>query len=148
MRRMTVCLLFAVACCVLAFASGGGEAQGKAMEKITYSTYWGYQQPEAVEAFQNQFKKDTGITLEVISVAKDRWEDKITAMFVAGDAADCTLIATKIFSPMAKQGFLAPLDDYINKHPGFKELKKEKPQVFRGVYNGKICGMASSEARG
>ncbi len=54
------------------------------MEKITYSTYWGYQQPEAVEAFQNQFKKDTGVTLEVISVAKDRWQDKVAAMFVSG----------------------------------------------------------------
>jgi putative aldouronate transport system substrate-binding protein len=145
MRRVTMCILFALACGVLAFATGGGEAPGKAMEKITYSTYWGYQTPEPVAAFEALFKKDTGVTLEVISVAKDRWEDKITAMFVAGDAADCSLITNSIFTPMTKQGFLAPLDAYIDKHPGFSQLKKDKPQVFRGVYNGKTYGLASSE---
>jgi putative aldouronate transport system substrate-binding protein len=145
MRRGILCILLVIACGMLAFATGKDEG-GVAMDKITYSTYWGYQTPEPVAAFQALFKKDTGVTLEVISVAKDRWQDKVQAMFVSGDAADCTLLETGSHQALSKQGFLAPLDAYIDKNPGFKQLKKEKPQVFRGgLYMGKTTGMAASE---
>ncbi len=76
MRRGILCILLVIACGMPAFAEGKDEG-GVAMDKITYSTYWGYQHPEAVAAFEDLFKKDTGVTLEVISVAKDRWQDKI-----------------------------------------------------------------------
>jgi putative aldouronate transport system substrate-binding protein len=150
MKRSAIWILVLAAGCVCAFAAGETESKpavkAPAMEKITYSTYWGYQVPEAVEAFQNQFKKDTGVTLEVISVAKDRWQDKIAAMFVSGDAADCTLLEGATHQSLSKQGYLAPLDAYIDKHPGFMKLKVEKPQVFRGgLYMGKTTGMAASE---
>lgn len=146
MRRGILCIVLVIACGVLVFAEPGKETSGVAMTKITYSTYWGYQVPEAVAAFQNLFKKDTGVDLEVISVAKDRWQDKVAAMFVSGDAADVTLLEGATHQSLSKQGYLAALDAYIDKHPGFKQLKKDKPQVFRGgLYMGKTTGMAASE---
>lgn len=145
MRRAIVCIVLVIAGGLLAFATPGSE-KAPAMTKITYSTYWGYQTPEPVAAFQALFKKDTGVDLEIISVAKDRWQDKIAAMFLSGDAADATLLEAGIHQSLSKQGMLAPLDTYIDAHPGFKQLKKDKPQVFRGgLYMGKTTGMAASE---
>jgi len=146
MKRGLVCIPILALCGVMAFAKGTTEQKpaGKAMDKITYGTWIFYQNPDKEAAFEAQFKKDTGVTLELVNFAKARWEDKVQALYVSGDAPDVTLVPSTM-TPLVKQGFLAPLDSYIEKHAGFKDMKAKVPQAFRGgMYNGKSYGLAAS----
>lgn len=146
MKKTMVLILALVLCGAFAFAGGTTEQKpaAKAMDKITYGTWHFYQNPDKEAAWEAQFKKDTGVTLEIVNFTKDKWDDKIKAMYMSGDAPDVSLIPSNI-TPLAKQEFLAPLDAYIEKHAGFKQLKQQLPQVFRGgTYNGKVYGLSAS----
>jgi putative aldouronate transport system substrate-binding protein len=152
MKRVTVFILVLAVCGVIAFAEGASEkrpaaatgAAKPAMDTITYGTWIYYQNPDSEAAFEALFKKNTGVTLDVVSFAKASWEDKVRALYMSGDAPDVTLVPTN-FTSLARQGMLAPLDAYIEKHPGFNALKAQLPQVFRGgTYEGKSYGLAAS----
>jgi len=145
MKKSVVLVLILALCGTLVFAKGTTEQKpaGKAMEKITYGTWIYYQNPDSETALEAIFKKDTGVTLEVMSFAKDRWEDKLQALYMSGDAPDVSVCPSNM-TPLAKQGFLAPIDAYVENHPGFKDMKAKLPQVFRvGEYGGKTYAMAA-----
>jgi putative aldouronate transport system substrate-binding protein len=147
MKKICICLLSAVLSSTTAFASGKKEAQPaigaqpKTMEKITYGTYHFYQRPEEEQAYCAAFKKDTGVTLEIVNFAKTDWDVKLQAMLVSGDYPDATLLPANIV-PLVNQGYLVPIDEYLKKIPGFKKLIDEHSWYWtRGTISGKIYGI-------
>jgi ABC-type glycerol-3-phosphate transport system substrate-binding protein len=143
MKKGLIVIVVLILSGVAAFATGTEEPMEAGMEKITYSCYYYYQLPDAQKAFEDYFLETTGVEMEVVSVPKDDWEDKIRAMMVSGDVADVTQ-APNDMTPLVNQGFLVGLSGYINAHSGFRALKAEYPQIFRSAtVNDEIYGIAS-----
>ncbi len=143
MKKFLLSIFLVAMCGSIAFAAGQEEAAGTGMDKITYSCYFYYQMPDSEKALEDYFLESTGVELDVVNIAKDSWEDKIRAMMVSGDAGDVTQLPSNMVS-LVKQGYIKPIDDYIDTDPGFSQLKAEYPQVFRlTTYEDKIYGVAA-----
>ena len=126
-------------------ASSAAPAPEK-IKEISFATnnYFTDQSTNPVgDAFAKAFETDTGVKLKLVSVPKDSYDDKISAMFASGTIADVVEGPTNM-GPMVKQGFFHPLTELIKKDEAMNALYAEKKTDFDAfTYDGQIYGVPS-----
>ena len=142
---LIVALLLAGGMCIM--ATGTEEATSAAemgpQETITFTHWIFYKDLAEATAFEEQFKRETGTTLVMVNIPKDGATDKIQAMMVSGTFSDVSLVDNNI-TPLVRQGFLEPLDEYVDAHPEFKKLKTTAPSAYaEGYYQNKLYAIAN-----
>jgi len=82
-----------------------------------------------------QWKEETGIDLEIISLAYDEVHDKIVSSARGGADVDIVYVDTIWPAEFAKAGFLIPVDKYVT-----EEMRKgiAKPLFDQLVWDGKL----------
>lgn len=99
-------------------------------------------QEEGQDQFEAEFKKLTGIELDITQPAHNQYHEKMLISFASGDYADVIELMPDFmqdYISLANEGAIIPLDKYINKSKVFKQIDKNYLEALR--YNGKIYGV-------
>ena len=103
-------LAMVLVCCTGALADGGKKWEG---HSIVFAGWGDGAEKTATEAAIAAFEDATGCKVTYINNNSD-FDTKITAMVAANEQIDCAMLESgSIAYPMAKEGILIPLDDYM-----------------------------------
>jgi ABC-type glycerol-3-phosphate transport system substrate-binding protein len=122
---------------LLVVLSNGIWAEGQTtrtkpkMDKIVYLSVGNHDNPEVLPYWAAEFKRITGVDVELKTVSSKSATDLMTAQFMAGEFPDVVKFGGESVRVLVRQGFVVPLDDYIEKSPGMKKLKEMFPSSFR-----------------
>ena len=88
-----------------------------------------------VDEIAPQWKEETGVELEIISLAYDEVHDKIVSSAKGGADVDIVYVDTIWPAEFAKAGFLIPVDEYVT-----EEMRQgiDKPLFEQLVWEGKL----------
>lgn len=134
MKKRKISILLVVALVVLSFASLAGCAapnsqdpqssegqdnnndNGNAGEQVTIQ-WWtpNWDEPESREMAAEFEADNPGTKVELVITDWDTYKSKITAAISANNAPELYTVLTTDVVPFAKQGFLEPLDEWIEK---------------------------------
>ena len=132
MKKILFALTMGLVLCVSLWASGEGEKEAAApkMEKIVYLSVLLHDNPELHDAWTAEFKRITGVDVEMKTVSSKSANDQMMAQFMAGEFPDVCKFGGDKMGPLARQEFIVPLNSYIDKSPGMKKLKNMYPSSF------------------
>jgi putative aldouronate transport system substrate-binding protein len=98
------------------------------------------------EQFCEEFKKQTGIELEIIKPEHNQYYEKLRLSFAAGEIPDVVEISFQDYSNYSNEGAFIDLGPYINKSGICKKINK---QVFESVkVKGKVYGFPNELGTG
>jgi multiple sugar transport system substrate-binding protein len=88
-----------------------------------------------VDSIAPDWEKETGVKLEIVSLAYDEVHDKIVSSAKGGSDIDIIYVDTVWPAEFAKAGFLSPVDNYVT-----DEMRKgiDKPLFDQLVWDGKL----------
>ncbi len=145
MIKMKVLVMaLALVAAAAAFATGEPEAAAKAqaLEKIVYMETSFHGEESRIAPFVAQFKKITGITLEIQPVSSSGSDEIMIARFMAGDFPDIARPRVARLDAFVRQGFFVPLDGFIKASPKMTKLKEANLQAFEAhTVDGKAYGV-------
>ncbi len=130
MKKLILFLAALSVVCGAAGASGGREAVAPKMERIVFLTTEYHDNPELHDAWEAEFKRLTGVDVELRTVSSKSANDLMMAQFMAGDFPDVCKFGGDKMGPLARQEFIIPLDSFIQKSPGMKKLWEMYPSSF------------------
>ncbi|TJY44085.1 sugar ABC transporter substrate-binding protein [Cohnella pontilimi] len=123
-------------------ASGSAAAkpfEGKSINLVTANHPWA----EAIKPLIPDFEAATGMKVNVESFFEDQLTQKLTVQFTAGSETPDVFM----FRPLQegklffKNGWLHPLDEYVNKDPNYDFADISKSAVGTATVDGKIAGI-------
>jgi len=112
---------------------------GKKLSIVTANHPWG----DAIKELLPQFEESTGMKVEVQSFFEDQLVQKLTVqMTAASETPDVFMISPLQQGRMfVKNGWLAPLDDYVKADAAYDFNDFSKPSVSSNTINGKLHGI-------
>lgn len=120
-------------------AGGAKPFQGKTISLVTANHPWG----EAIKPLLPEFEAATGASVKVESFFEDQLTQKLTVQFTSGSATPDVFMYRplqegKLFF---KNGWVAPLDDYVNKDASYDFADFSKSAVGSTTVDGKLAGI-------
>lgn len=102
---------------------------------------------EGQEEFKNEYKRLTGIELEIIQPPHQQYMDKLLIQLASGDLPDVCEVYASHLPQLVNDGVIIPLDEYIKKskymnsiNPAFMDMVRYK--------DGHIYGIQSRDGNG
>ncbi len=144
MKKKVLVAVLALVAATAAFGAGGSEtaAQPQALEKIVYMETSFHGEEANIPPFVEQFKKITGVTLEIQPVSSSGSDEIMIARFMAGDFPDLARPRVARLDAFVRQGFFVPLDDFIKASPKMTKLREANLQAFEAhTVDGKAYGV-------
>ena len=144
MKTKVLVTVLALVAAAAVFGAGGSEpaARTQALEKIVYMETSFHGEEDTIAPFVEQFKKITGITLEIQPVSSSGSDEIMIARFMAGDFPDLARPRVARLDAFARQGFFVPLDEFVQASPRMKKLKEANLQAFEAhTVDGKAYGV-------
>lgn len=121
------------------------EAEKKAlppMDKIIYLTTDYHDEPDSHDAWQDAFKRITGVDVELKTVSSKDADESMVAMLMGGEKLDVIKFGSDDITAPARQEFIIPLDKFIENSPEMKKLKSMFPSSFAAhSWNGVVYGI-------
>ena len=128
-RILVLSLLIAVTAAL--WATGGAESQeSPGMDKIVFLTPAYHEFPELHEVYAAEWKRISGVEVELKTVSNVDAETSMIAQFMAGDFPDVVKFGTENVTALVRQEFIIPLDEYIEASPGMSALKERYSSSF------------------
>lgn len=128
--------------CFGAWAGAQQEEPGPEMEKIVYLTTDYHDNPEVHDFWTEEFKRISGATVELKTVSSKDAGEGMMALFMGGEHLDVVKYGEDDISPLARQEFIIPLDEFIEKSPRMKTLREMFPSSFAAhSWNGVVYGI-------
>jgi len=140
MRKLAFILIFFVMIPFFSFAEG--QADGPAIKptisviKATMDTTF-IKPEDRQDAVCAEFKKLTGITLQVIQPVHAQYEEKLQIMISSGEIPDIFETNPTKATLYARDGAIVALDSFIAAHPSMKSINPEIIEAYR-MKDGKI----------
>jgi ABC-type glycerol-3-phosphate transport system substrate-binding protein len=132
MKKLFLILSMGLVLCASVWAAGEGEKEAAApkMDKIVYLSVTLHDNPELLPAWEAEFKRITGVEVEMKTVSSKSATDLMMAQFMAGEFPDVCKFGGEKMGVLARQEFIVPLNSFIDKSPGMKKLKDMYPSSF------------------
>lgn len=127
-------------------ASGGNTAAendkpfaGTELVLVTANHPWS----EALTPLLPEFEEQTGIKIKVESYFEDQLTQKLTVQFTAGSETPDVFMYRPLQEGRLffKNGWVAPLDDYVNQNPDYDFADFSESAVGTTTVDGKIAGI-------
>ena len=147
MKKTVWFVLMVLLLTAMVWAEGKTEdsSEEKSMTSISLCTPSLYQKMEKEDLFVTLFKEETGIDLEISHLPSGDWTKMIMPLYTAGTNADLSQMPNQV-TPFINQGFLEPLDSFIDADPKWKKLKEDAPGIFdSGQFQGKTYALATKK---
>jgi ABC-type glycerol-3-phosphate transport system substrate-binding protein len=140
-KKALVTLLALVAAAVV-YGAPASETAAKPLDKIVYMETSFHGEEARIAPFVAQFKKITGVTLEIQPVSSLGSDEIMIARFMAGDFPDIARPRVARLDAFVRQGFFVPLDGFIKSSPRMTRLKESNLQAFDAhTVDGKAYGV-------
>ena len=133
MKKLTVIALL-ISGLLFYSAWAGGQEEKKAapkMEKIVYLAVEYNDHPEVLPAWAAEFKRITGVDVKLKTVSSKNASDLMMAQFMAGELPDVVKYGADNLNTIVRQGYIIPLDKFIENSPKMKKLKELYPSSFK-----------------
>ncbi|GEM_PF-4322101 len=144
MKKILIASLMLL-CLLLYGVWAGGQEEKKAtpgMDKIVYLAVEYNDHPEVLPAWAAEFKRITGVDVVLKTVSSKNASDLMMAQFMAGELPDVVKYGADNLNNIARQGFIIPLDKFIENSPKMKKLKEMYPSSFKAhSVNGVVYGI-------
>ncbi len=129
MKSLTVVLIFLLLP-LGTWGRGEAEEESMAMDKIVYLAVDYHDNPEAQPLWAAEFKRISGVDIELKTVTSALAQDVMIAQFMAGEFPDVVKWGGENLNMLARQEFIIPLDKFIEKSPRMSKLKEMYPSAF------------------
>jgi putative aldouronate transport system substrate-binding protein len=139
MERKMKKIIFLSLSFVMIFSGALLSAQAKP-KKLTATLDVIVRDPDGQTEWVNEYKKITGIPLELNTPTHNEYSQKLKILFATGDVSDIIEIAAGDYTMYAQQKALYPIDKFIAKSKIMKSVDQEYLEACRAP-DGKIYGL-------
>ncbi|EXG82973.1 ABC transporter substrate-binding protein [Cryptosporangium arvum] len=135
-RAPTLAAVLSLSVLATAACGGGGNAPSDKDTDVTITVALAADPPP--KAALDEFKQETGITVNWVNIDWDSLQTKISAAATAKTYfADATNVDWSRVGELGKLGWYYPMDDYVD----VNAMKADVPQLASFTYDGKVVGV-------
>ncbi|GAA0234506.1 ABC transporter substrate-binding protein [Cryptosporangium japonicum] len=135
-RAPTLAAVLSLTVLATAACGGGANAPSDKDTDVTITVALAADPPP--KAALDQFKQETGITVNWVNIDWDSLQTKISAAATAKTYfADATNVDWSRVGELGKLGWYYPMDDYVD----IASMKADVPQLASFTYDGKVVGV-------